>query len=109
MATMDCQTAMSILASCVLFGIVMLTVVLHYVLQRYTSEEIELDINDADGISAVVTTTEITYLPKEIGTNVTNVSFNIFSHNSHVPYTVYVCDWQFELEVIFYVFSGSTC
>uniref|UniRef100_A0A183CB79 SSD domain-containing protein n=2 Tax=Globodera pallida TaxID=36090 RepID=A0A183CB79_GLOPA len=37
-AAMDCRTAMNILAICVLFGTVMLTVVLHYVLHRYTAE-----------------------------------------------------------------------
>uniref|UniRef100_A0A914H2F6 SSD domain-containing protein n=1 Tax=Globodera rostochiensis TaxID=31243 RepID=A0A914H2F6_GLORO len=38
-AAMDCRTAMNILAICVLFGTVMLTVVLHYVLHRYTAED----------------------------------------------------------------------
>uniref|UniRef100_A0A915NUY8 Niemann-Pick C1 N-terminal domain-containing protein n=1 Tax=Meloidogyne floridensis TaxID=298350 RepID=A0A915NUY8_9BILA len=41
MATMDCSTAMSIMATCILFGVVMLAVVLHYILRMYTSEDVD--------------------------------------------------------------------
>src|SRR4051812_32349322 len=39
MASMDCSTAMKLTALIVLCGMIMVTVVSHYILQRYTAEE----------------------------------------------------------------------
>lgn len=39
MAMMDCSTAMGIIAICVLCGTSMVTIVLYYVLKRYTAED----------------------------------------------------------------------
>ncbi|KAI1724282.1 patched family domain-containing protein [Ditylenchus destructor] len=43
MALMECSTAMGIIAVGVLCGTIMITIVLHYILQRYTAEEESID------------------------------------------------------------------